>query len=172
MPRISGVHSSRKPEVAMATMRSVHAADPNSPRIFRHLLLPLDAGQGDVDRQADHLAHAADLGELPETRSGVSGPADKRQFGSSYLGFSSSESFHPIFGPIILISYARVARTPSSAISKAQADSAGPCATCCSSRSSLRSSLTSLPRSTATPRKRSAVYYHRIKTAGHHTEWV
>ncbi|ORY27179.1 hypothetical protein BCR39DRAFT_538819 [Naematelia encephala] len=28
------------------------------------------------------------------------------QFGSSYLGFSSSESFHPIFGPIILISYA------------------------------------------------------------------
>lgn len=28
------------------------------------------------------------------------------QFGSSYLGFSASESFHPIFGPIILISYA------------------------------------------------------------------
>ncbi|WVQ78363.1 hypothetical protein IAT38_000448 [Cryptococcus sp. DSM 104549] len=27
-------------------------------------------------------------------------------FGSSYLGFSASESFHPIFGPIVLISYA------------------------------------------------------------------
>lgn len=27
-------------------------------------------------------------------------------FGSSYLGFSSSESFHPIFGPIVLIGYA------------------------------------------------------------------
>ncbi|KAK4686667.1 hypothetical protein P7C73_g3457, partial [Tremellales sp. Uapishka_1] len=27
-------------------------------------------------------------------------------FGSSYLGFSSSESFHPVFGPIVLISYA------------------------------------------------------------------
>jgi hypothetical protein len=26
--------------------------------------------------------------------------------GSSYLGFSSSESFHPIFGPIVLIGYA------------------------------------------------------------------
>ncbi|WWD16005.1 hypothetical protein CI109_100429 [Kwoniella shandongensis] len=27
-------------------------------------------------------------------------------FGSSYLGFAASESFHPIFGPIVLISYA------------------------------------------------------------------
>ncbi|OXG91252.1 nonselective cation channel [Cryptococcus neoformans D17-1] len=27
-------------------------------------------------------------------------------FGSSYLGFSASEFFHPIFGPIVLISYA------------------------------------------------------------------
>ncbi|OCF36454.1 nonselective cation channel [Kwoniella heveanensis BCC8398] len=27
-------------------------------------------------------------------------------FGSSYLGFSASASFHPIFGPIVLISYA------------------------------------------------------------------
>lgn len=27
-------------------------------------------------------------------------------FGSSYLGFSASESFHPIFGPVVLISYA------------------------------------------------------------------
>ncbi|WWC89900.1 uncharacterized protein L201_004829 [Kwoniella dendrophila CBS 6074] len=27
-------------------------------------------------------------------------------FGSSYLGFSASSSFHPIFGPIVLISYA------------------------------------------------------------------
>ncbi|KAK1924838.1 hypothetical protein DB88DRAFT_534891 [Papiliotrema laurentii] len=32
-------------------------------------------------------------------------------FGSSYLGFSSSESFHPIFGPIILIAYAALCNT-------------------------------------------------------------
>ncbi|ORX39957.1 hypothetical protein BD324DRAFT_615672 [Kockovaella imperatae] len=32
-------------------------------------------------------------------------------FGSSYLGFSASESFHPLFGPIILISYAALCNT-------------------------------------------------------------
>lgn len=67
------------------------------------MLLSLDPRPRNVDCQADHLAHAV---SQQNTRPTKAQDGSQIWFGSSYLGFSSSESFHPVFGPIILIGYA------------------------------------------------------------------